>query len=248
MVKQVATRAIRPFVPVFAAAAAALLTMATGAAQQSLPLKVFVTFTVPQPMLVLTAEEHGQRITGTKNRMYATGEQLRREHGGKTKAWPPEVWDVFNAAEDAHAQAIARADYERDETRERLADSVADVVKASARSKVVTLVTAADQAELVVTVTGRRHVAKDASDMFAPNQFVRFQLSPGPLADRDRVLEAMRRHEWSGLTTKAIARPLNGAGFADLEAGSPYGMRQAGEWVIGMVEGFARARFGPAKK
>lgn len=39
---------------------------------------------------------------------------------------PPEAWDTLNAAYDVHTLAVARANYERDETRELLANSVAD--------------------------------------------------------------------------------------------------------------------------
>jgi hypothetical protein len=227
-------------------AAAVMLVQASGVAQESLPLRVHVT-TIALPALpVLTPEQHEQEIARTRSQQLAEADRLRQKYGGKTKSWPNEAWDQFNRTEDAHAQAVARADYEPDVTRGLEADSVKDVLKELRKSKVLTLVAGAEQADLVIGISGRRLTSPAVLTDNA--YFVRFSLEPGALADRARVLEAMRRHEWNGQTTKVISRPWDAAGFADLEAASPFGMRQAGEWVVGMVERFARERFGPAKK
>src|SRR5262245_44639705 len=127
MAKQVTGRCV------LGAAAAVWLATTTGIAQQSLPLKVHVTaIALPLPP-ILPPEQHEQEITRTKNQVFSTAERLRGEYGNKTKAWPNEAWDLFHAAEDAHAMAVARAAYQtRDDTDRRLrflGDSVADVVR-----------------------------------------------------------------------------------------------------------------------
>jgi hypothetical protein len=240
------THTIRSFALASAAAGAALLSTVTGAAQEALPLKVHVTTIALPPLPVLTPEHHQQEMTRTRNQRNAEADRLRQTYGNKTKSWPAEAWDQFNRAEDAHTQAVARAEYEPNVTRGLIEDSVKDVVKELRKSKVLTLVAGADEADLVVGITGRRLTSPP--ELTDNAHFVRFNLEPGAKADRARMLEAMRRQEWSGQTTRIISRPWDAAGFADLEAASPFGMRQAGEWVVGMVERFARERFGPAKK
>ena len=240
------TRTIRTLVLASATAAAALLATVTGAAQAALPLKVYVTTIVLPPLPILTPDQHEQAITRARSQRTAEADRLRQQYGSKTKTWPTEAWDQFNRAEDAHARAVARAEYEPDVTRGLVDDSVKDVLKELRKSKVLTLATGADQADLVIGISGRRLTSPAVLTDNA--YFVRFNLEPGALADRARVLEAMRRQEWEGQTTKVISRPWDTTEFADLEAASPFGMRQAGEWVVGMVERFARERFGPAKK
>jgi hypothetical protein len=125
---------------------------------------------------------------------------------------------------------------------------VADVVKEIGKSKVLTLVASASEAHLALQIMGRRQTPKLANRIFDNNHFVRSRLTPGTSADRKRALDAMYRHEWTRQTARLIARPRHAIDYADLEAGSPFGMKAADEWVAGMVERFAREQYDPAKR
>ena len=223
-----------------------LVAAAEGRAQEVLPAPVLVTPLETQPLPPLTREAHEAESNRTREQVFAVAEQLRKQHGDKTKAWPPEVWEVFYDAEDAHTLAVARRDYQPSETRLGLADSAEDFLRGADRSKAMTMVTSPDEASLVVQITGRRTIS--APGPTDNRYFIRFRLAPGPKMAAARFLELTRGYKWDNLWSKRIARATDASGYVDLEAGSPASYKNCAASVRAIVEGFIRARMDPARK
>ena len=212
---------------------AALLLLAPGAAaQETLPVPVFVTHVEPAPLPPLKAQEHEIAAGPTGAAMMELAERLRKEHGNKTAAWPADVWEAFYLAEDAHTLAVARRDYQPRETLLALDDSVADVIR-NRGNKYMTLVPAADQAALVIQITGRRRISR--TDVFENGYFIRFRVAPGPGMSMDRFLELTRGYNWNGAFSKLISRARTGTPHVDLEAGSPVSYKNCAAGVFGTV-------------
>jgi hypothetical protein len=224
-----------------------LLFFAAGlSAQESLPVPVFVTHLetpLPAPM---KPEQHEAAFKRTRDEMFAVAAQLRKQHGDKTNQWPPEVWKIFNDAEDVHMMTVARHDYERPETQLALADSVEDFVRGAAANKGMTLVKSAEDASLVVQITGRRYAP--GADVFEPKYFIRFRLSPGARMPTERFMDLTQGYKWTSVFSKAFARPKLGAIWVDLEAGTPASYKNSAGMVRAVVENFIRATIDPAKK
>ena len=104
-------------------------------ALDAFPVPVLVTQLETQPLPPLKPEVHEAAIKHARDEMFAVAEQLRKQHGDKTKAWPPDVWKQFYVAEDAHTLAVARRDYEAPETRLGLADSAEDFVRGAGSNR-----------------------------------------------------------------------------------------------------------------
>ena len=223
-----------------------LVAATEGRAQEVLPVPVFVTQLETQPLPPLTPEAHEAESHRTREQVFAVAEQLRKQHGDKTKAWPPEVWEVFYDAEDAHTLAVARRDYQPSETRLGLADSTEDFLRGADRSKTMTMVTSADEASLAVQITGRRLTS--ASGPTDNRYFIRFRLAPGAKMTGARFLELTRGYKWGTLWSTRIARATEASGYVDLEAGSPASFKNCAGSVRAIVEGFIRARLDPARK
>jgi hypothetical protein len=223
-----------------------LLAAADVRSQEALPIAVFVTHLetpLPPP---LKPEEHEAAIRQAREEMFAVAAQLRKQHGEKTSNWPPEVWRVFHDAEDLHTLAIARRDYERSQTQLALADSVEDVLRGASGNKGLTMVKSADEASLVVQITGRRYApAPGPTDN---RYFIRFRLRPGARMPGDRFAELTRTHTWNNLWTRLFARPKDANGYVDLEAGHMASYRSASAIVRAIVEGFVRAELDPSRK
>ena len=223
-----------------------LFSVIAAGAQETLPVPVFVTSLetpLPPP---LKPEQHAGAFSTTRDAMFALGAKLRKEHGNKTSAWPADVWDIFNEAEDAHMMTVARRDYERKETQLGLDDSVADFVRGVGENKRMTLVKTAEEAALVVQITGRRYAP--GADVYDNKYFVRFRLSPGPKMTDERFIELTRGYNWTDGYTKTFSRPKPGAVFVDLEAGTPVSYRNGAGTVRAIVERFIRAKLEPARK
>ena len=103
----------------------------------------------------------------------------------------------------------ARRDYERAETHLALADSVEDFIRGAAVNKGMTLVKSAEEASLVVQITGRRYDAK--AGVYDPKYFVRFRLSPGAKMTTERFVELTQGYKWTSVFSKAFSRPKPGA-------------------------------------
>jgi hypothetical protein len=215
-------------------------------AQESLPVPVFVTYLETPLPAPLKPEQHEAAFTRTRAEMFAVAAQLRKEHGDKTNQWPPEVWQIFNDAEDAHMMTVARRDYERPETQVALADSVEDFVRGAAANKGMTLVNSAEEASLVVQITGRRYAR--GADVYDPKYFIRFRLSPGAKMTAERFVELTQGYKWTSAFSKAFSRPKPGATWADLEAGTPASYKNGAGMVRFVVESFITATIDPAKK
>lgn len=214
--------------------------------QESLPVPVFVT-TLETPLPPpLKPEQHAAAFNGTREEMFAVAAQLRKQHGDKTNKWPPEVWKTFNDAEDAHMMTVARRDYERSETQLSLADSVEDFVRGAGGNKGMMLVKSADEASLVVQITGRRYAP--GSDVYENKYFIRFRLAPGAKMSPERFVELTRDYKWTDGYTKTFSRPKDGAMYVDLEAGTPVSYRNGAGTVRAITERFIRGRMDPAKK
>ena len=99
---------------------------ADGRAQEAFFAPVFVTHLETQPLPPLKPAEHEAASSRASAEMFAVAKQLRKQHGDKTSAWPPDVSDVLYDALDAHTLAVARRDYQPPETRLGLAGSVED--------------------------------------------------------------------------------------------------------------------------
>jgi hypothetical protein len=216
------------------------------AAQESLPVPVFVTHLetpLPPPM---KPEQHEAAFRRTRDEMFAVAAQLRKEHGDKTSQWPPEVWRIFNDAEDTHMMTLARRDYERPETQLGLADSVEDFVRGAGANKAMTLVKSAEDASLVVQITGRRYAP--GADVFEPKYFIRYRLSPGAKMAPERFIDLTYGYKWTSVFSKAFSRPKTGAMWVDLEAGTPASYKNCAGMVRAVVEGFIKSTMDPAKK
>lgn len=215
-------------------------------AQESLPVAVFVTHLetpLPAPM---KPEQHEAAFKRTRDEMFAVAAQLRKEHGDKTSQWPPEVWKIFNDAEDAHMMTLARRDYERPDTQLAVADSVEDFVRGASANKSMTLVKSADEASLVVQITGRRYAP--GADAFDPKYFIRYRLSPGANMTTERFMELTQGYKWSSVFSKAFSRPKPGAWWVDLEAGTLASYKNCAGMVRSVIEGFIKTTMDPAKK
>ena len=215
-------------------------------AQETLPVPVFVTTLETPPLPPLKPEAHTAAIEGAKSAMFDLAAKLRKEHGDKTKNWPPEVWDQFYVAEDAHQLAIARRDYQAPETRKLLDHSVADFVRNAAGSKAMTMVTSADEAALVVQIIGRRH--QEAPGPTDNTHFVRFRLLPGGKMTAARFLELTRDYKWNNLWLKLIAHPKDEGGYYEMEAGTFASWKNAAGMVRSAVELFIKLQMDPNRK
>jgi hypothetical protein len=225
---------------------ALLLAPVEGRSQEVLPVPVYVFQRETLRLPPLKPEQHEAEITRTRAEMFEVAERLRKEHGNKTNAWPPEVWKVFYEAEDAHELAVARRDYEAPETTLGLADSIEDFVRGVSGSKAMTMVTSPDEASLVVQITARRWIPRQ--DPLENGYFIRFRLSPGAKMTGERFLEATRYYKWKDQFSKVIVHPKDTAGYFEFEAGSPVSYKNCAGTVRAIVERFIRARLGPAKK
>jgi hypothetical protein len=215
-------------------------------AQEAWPVPVFVTHLetpLPAPM---KPEQHEAAFKRTRDEMFAVAAQLRKEHGDKTSQWPPEVWKIFNDAEDAHMMTLARRGYERPDTQLALADSVEDFVRGASANKSMTLVKSAEEASLVVQITGRRYAP--GADAFDPKYFIRYRLSPGAKMTSDRFMELTQGYKWTSVFSKAFARPKPGAWWVDLEAGTLASYKNCAGMVRSVVEAFIKTTMDPAKK
>lgn len=217
-----------------------LLLPAAAAAQETLPVPVFVTHLEPAPLPPLRPEAHETAARQTRAAMFELAERLRKEHGKKTAAWPADVWDTFYLAEDAHTIAVARRDYQPRETVLALDDSVEDI-RRNRGNKFMTLAAAPDQAVLVIQVTGRRRIPR--TDVFENGYFIRFRLAPGPNLSMDRFLELTRGYNWNGAFSKLISRARTGTPYVDLEAGSPVSYKNCAAGVFGAVMRLIADRF-----
>jgi hypothetical protein len=215
-------------------------------AQESLPVPVFVTHLETPLPAPLKPEQHEAAFKRTRDEMFAVAAQLRKEHGDKTSQWPPDVWKIFNDAEDTHMMTAARRDYERAETQLALADSVDDFIRGAAANKGMTLVKSAEEASLVVQITGRRYASK--ADVYDPKYFIRVRLSPGAKMTTERFVELTQGYKWTSVFSKAFSRPKPGAMWVDLEAGSPASYKNGAGIVRSVIDSFIRATMDPAKK
>jgi hypothetical protein len=214
-------------------------------AQEVLPIPVFVTsIQVPSPP-PLKPEAHAAAIEGAKSAMYDLAAKLRKEHGDNTKAWPPQVWDRFNVAEDAYQLAIARQAYQAPETRQLLDNSVADLAR-DARGKAMTVVGSAQEAALVVQIVGRRQI--QAPGVTDNTHFIRFRLLPGGKMRGARFLELTRDYKWNNLWLKVLAHPQDENGYYEMEAGTFASWKNAAGMVRSTVELFIKTRIDPARK
>jgi hypothetical protein len=211
------------------------------AAQESLPVPVFFTYVETPPLPPLTPQQHEAAARQTREAMFELAARLRKEHGDKTSAWPADVWETFHAAEDAHTFAVARRHYQPRETLLALGDSVEDVLR-NRGNKYMTPVTSADQAALIVQITGRRRITR--TDPLENGYFIRFRIAPGPAMSMDRFLELTRGYNWNGPFLKLISRARTGTPYVDLEAGSPVSYRNcATGGVFGTVMRLIADRF-----
>lgn len=217
-----------------------------GRAQEALPVPVFVTHLQTPDLPRLKPEQHEAAITGARSQMFDVAAQLRKQHGDKTSNWPPAVWAEFYVAEDAHTGAVARRDFEAPETKLRLADTVEDFLRGAGGNKAMTVVTSAQEAALVVQMTGRRLIS--ATGPTDNRYFIRFRISPGTKMSSERFIELVNGHKWNNLWTKVISHPREGSMYADLEAGSMASWKNCAGMVRTIVESFIRARMDPAKK
>ena len=237
-----ASRALVAFV-IFAVV---LGNVSAAGAQEPFPVPVFVTHLQTPPLPPLSADAHEAAISQAKAEMFKVAEQLRKMHGDKTKNWPPEVWKEFYVAEDASTRAVARRDYQPAETRLRLADSVEDFRRGAGGNKRMTMVTTADEASLVVQITGRRRVS--APGPTDGRYFVRFRLAPGAKMPPERFHELTYDYKWNNAWTKLIAHSTDASPYVDLEVGSPASWKNGADGVIGAVVVFIHERMEPKTK
>lgn len=218
---------------------AMLLLSAGGTAPQAPPVPIFVTHLETAPLPPLTPKEHEAASTRTREEMFTVAAQLRKQHGDNTKAWPPDVWQVFYAAEDAHTLAVARPDYQSPDTRRGLADSVEDFIRGAGGNKGMPVVASADEAVLVVQITGRRRIS--APGPTDNRYFIRFRLAPGAKMTNERFLDLTRGFKWNDPWTKLIARGKDGSVYVDLEAGSMASYKNCAGMVRAIVWRFIGA-------
>lgn len=227
-----------------------LLVMLVAAAEcralEALPVPVLVTQLETQALPPLKPEVHEAAIKRTRTEMFAVAEQLRKQHGDKTSAWPPEVWKLFYVAEDANTLTIARRDYEAPDTRLDLADSAEDFVRGAAANKAMTMATAADEASLLVQIVGRRKAS--APGPTDNRYFIRFRVAPGAKMTGARFLELTQGYKWDSPWSKVIAHPVDASGYFELEAASPASYKNCAGMMRGIVEGFIKERLDPTKK
>ena len=202
---------------------AVLLVPAEGRVQEALPAPVFVTPLETPPRPPLKPAQHEAESNRTREEMFEVAARLRKEHGDKTKNWPPEVWKVFYVAEDAHTGAVARRDYQPPETRLGLDDSVQDFLRGAGGNKGMTMVTGADEA----------------------CYFIRFRLAPGARMTGERFLETHARLQVERPWTKLIAHTTDTSVYVDLEAGSMASYKNCAGMVRAIVERFIRAQLDP---
>lgn len=220
--------------------------VAASHAQEAFPAPVFVTTLQTPALPLLKPAQHEAAIAGARSEMFDVAAQLRKQHGDKTSNWPPAVWAEFYVAEDAHTRAVARRDFEAPETKLRLADTVEDFLRGASGNKAITLVTSAEEAALVVQITGRRYISAEGPT--DNRYFIRFRVVPGAKMSSERFLELVNGHKWNNLWSKLISHPREGSMYADLEAGSMASWKNCAGTVRTILEIFIRTRMDPAKK
>jgi hypothetical protein len=217
-----------------------------GGAQEPYPVPVFVTHLQTPPLPQISTDEHLAASNATRSAMFERAAQLRKQHGDKTKDWPAAVWKEFYVAEDAHRQAVARADYEIPETRTLLDNSVEDFLRGAKDNKNMTMVTSAEEAALVVQITGRRRTSPPGPT--DNRYFIRFRLSPGAKMTAERFDELTTGVKWDNLFTKVIQHPTAASPYVDLEAGSMASWKNCAASVRAVVSLFIAERMDPARK
>jgi hypothetical protein len=210
-------------------------------AQSAPPVTVVVTTQkVPLPP-PLTAEQHGAAITAAQNAMFALANQTRKTHGDKRQNWPPDAEKAVADAEDAFTTASMRGWYERPETQLGLDDSVQDLLRSAASSKIIQVsATNTAGAMLVVSITHRRSASN--TDVTGDRYFIRFRLTHGGGMTDEQFLERTLGYSWNRLSSKLIARPKDGSGYVELEAGSPASYKNCAATIQGIVQNFVRQR------
>jgi hypothetical protein len=214
-------------------------------AQDALPLPVFVTMKkLPLPPQ-RTAEEHGFAITKAQNEMFELAARMRKEHGDKMQAWPPEAIAAVEYAEDQWNRATVEGYYEWPNTQLGLDDSVQDFIRGAGKSKALTVAPSAEGAAFVVTITNRRYLP--SKDITGNSYFIRFRLQPGGKTTGEQFVELVRGYKWNTAWSQVLSRPNNASGFVELEAGSMASYKNCAAAVRSVVERFIWQRLGPEK-
>lgn len=121
-----------------------------------------------------------------------------------------------------------------------------DFLRGAGGNKGMTMVRSAEEAPLVVQITGRRRTSPPGPT--DNRYFIRFRLLPGGKMSGERFLELTRGYKWNDLWSKLIARAKDGSGYVDLEAGSMASYKNCTGMVRVIVERFIRAQLDPATK
>lgn len=143
---------------------------------------------------------------------------LKAKHGKKREAWPPEIQDQMEDAEEAVALAVADWEY-RKVKQEGLSDTAEDVRKSiigdgtAGKKDYITLVSSAADAQLIVEVNGRRSGSSGAQggllalrdDLY----WISFYVKPGPKLPVERFGAVPRTYRLrrAGYQARRLAIP-----------------------------------------
>lgn len=143
---------------------------------------------------------------------------LKAQHGNKREAWPQDAQDALYDAEETEALANADWGYRRVK-QAGLSDSAEDIRKAIAgeglagKKDDITLVSAKDEAQLIVEVNGRRSGssgAQGAALAFRDDQYwISFLLKPGPKLSAERFASVPRTYRFKkfGISVWRLSGP-----------------------------------------
>ena len=106
------------------------------------------------------------------------------------------------------------------------------------------MVSTADEAALVVAITGRRR--SDPPGITDNRYFIRFRLMAGPRMAQARFLELTRKHDWDEIWSKRYARAKDNRDYVDLEAGSMASYKNCAAAVRLIVENFVWQQMDPS--
>jgi len=215
--------------------------------QEAIPVPVHVTWKetpLPPP---LTGEQYQAAITAAKNEYWSTLDAMFKQHGKKQETWPAAATSTVDDLHDAWGLAQGRMFYHSKDTQLALDDSVADFLRGAEKNKKMTVVSAANDAALVVVLTGRRYSpGKDITDN---SYFIRFRLMAGPKMTHARFLEYTNAHKWYNTFTTLFARAKEATpDYLDLEAGSMASYKNCAAAVRAIVETFVWQQMDPSYK
>ena len=193
-------------------------------------------------------------IKDAKTKRADLEKSLKAQHGKKREAWPQEAQDAYAEADEA--VVLAEADYAyRKVKAEGLTDSAEDIRKSIAGTGLtgekngIRLVSAADDAQLIVEVNGRRSASSgNMGGLMAIRDdtfYISFLVKAGPKLPADRFATVPRSYRYRRHTQVVyrLANPSPDAPWWRFEAYGTMKWGSAANGASALVEDFIQKNY-----